>query len=229
MSRPLVAAVAFDYAGTLVTLDPRRRTPGTETSLLTLVPDLRSVSDPLRQLDSRVEAEVERGAAPPQAYALALEALGMPSDGATADAVHALCQDSWGPAAVLTDGAAAVLSFLERRGVPAILCSNAPYADAVLRQLLELGIGQRFAAIALSGLTGRRKPDPDLLLPALGTLGVDPAAALMVGDSAVDLELGRAAGTLTALLGLQGGDFLLTSLRDVMRLPVRYAGARRPR
>lgn len=45
-----------------------------------------------------------------------------------------------------------------------------------------------------------RKPEPGLLLAALGTSGVERGAAIMVGDDVRDLEAGRSAGTNVALL-----------------------------
>jgi len=46
----------------------------------------------------------------------------------------------------------------------------------------------------------RRKPDPHFLLRALEDLAVDPGAALMVGDSADDVDAAAAAGADVALL-----------------------------
>ncbi|PSQ38348.1 hypothetical protein BRD13_06655 [Halobacteriales archaeon SW_5_70_135] len=40
----------------------------------------------------------------------------------------------------------------------------------------------------------RRKPDPHFLLRAVDDLGVDPAATLLVGDSADDVDAAAAAG-----------------------------------
>jgi phosphoglycolate phosphatase-like HAD superfamily hydrolase len=44
---------------------------------------------------------------------------------------------------------------------------------------------------------GRHKPAPDILLLALRRLDVQPAEALYVGDMAVDIQTGRAAGVRT--------------------------------
>jgi HAD superfamily hydrolase (TIGR01509 family) len=59
--------------------------------------------------------------------------------------------------------------------------------------------------------TPRTKPYPDPVLAALRQLGVAPAAAALVGDTATDIEAGRAAGvtTIGALYGFFG-----ESLRD---------------
>ena len=58
-------------------------------------------------------------------------------------------------------------------------------------------------------LPGRAlKPAPDMLQIALGELGVAPAQALMIGDSAADVGAARAAGTRVVLLahGYSHGD-----------------------
>ncbi len=43
----------------------------------------------------------------------------------------------------------------------------------------------------------RHKPHPEPVLKALRALGVEAAAAVMVGDAPVDIEAGRSAGTAT--------------------------------
>jgi D-glycero-D-manno-heptose 1,7-bisphosphate phosphatase len=46
-----------------------------------------------------------------------------------------------------------------------------------------------------------RKPRPGMLLDAARDLGLDLPSSWMIGDSASDVEAGRAAGCLTALVG----------------------------
>jgi phosphoglycolate phosphatase len=82
------------------------------------------------------------------------------------------------------------------------LLRRAPAARAVLtnkpggfaREILAgLGIAQAFRAV-LGGDEAPRKPAPDGLLRLCARLDVQPAEALFVGDSAIDLATGRAAG-----------------------------------
>jgi len=54
-----------------------------------------------------------------------------------------------------------------------------------------------FKAIATGRTTRYTKPFPDPVLWAATQLGVPPSACLMVGDTAVDIRAGRAAGTQT--------------------------------
>ena len=73
----------------------------------------------------------------------------------------------------------------------------------------------------------RVKPDPGHLLQALEGLGADPARSLMVGDHPMDVQTGKAAGTLTA--GVTSGtktaedfaplspDFMAPDVDDLLR------------
>ncbi|MER5970321.1 HAD-IA family hydrolase [Streptomyces sp. NPDC002055] len=55
-------------------------------------------------------------------------------------------------------------------------------------------LGCPFATVRTPAGTGRAKPAPDPILLALVDLGVDPAAAVFVGDMAVDQEAAARAG-----------------------------------
>jgi phosphoglycolate phosphatase len=66
---------------------------------------------------------------------------------------------------------------------------------AVLRTFPDI---DRYCQAVLTREDARRvKPHPEHLLSALGLLGVVPAAAAMVGDHPLDIQLGREAGTFT--------------------------------
>lgn len=67
------------------------------------------------------------------------------------------------------------------------------------RTILEgLGVADRFFRIYGAGDLDARKPDPAGLRRIAEEAGVDPRAAVMVGDSGIDVRTGRAAGALTA-------------------------------
>jgi phosphoglycolate phosphatase len=61
--------------------------------------------------------------------------------------------------------------------------------------LAGLGVGHLFARIWGAGDVPGRKPDPAGLLRLMDELGAAPAETVMVGDSALDVRTGRAAGT----------------------------------
>lgn len=66
------------------------------------------------------------------------------------------------------------------------------------RRILEtLGAGERFFRVYGGGDLPARKPEPEGLLRLIAEAGVKPAATVMVGDSAIDVRTGRAAGAVT--------------------------------
>lgn len=72
------------------------------------------------------------------------------------------------------------LAALRERGYRLAVVSN---WDRRLPDLLDrLGLAGHFEAIVVSAAVGREKPDPAIFHAALGALGVEPAAAVHVGD-----------------------------------------------
>jgi phosphoglycolate phosphatase len=72
------------------------------------------------------------------------------------------------------------------------------------RRILDgLGIGERFCAIVGGDSIPQRKPDPAPLRDAMSRCRVPAAESVMVGDSAVDVYAGKAAGIFTC--GVTGG------------------------
>jgi phosphoglycolate phosphatase len=78
------------------------------------------------------------------------------------------------------------------------------------RAILEgLGVAHRFFRIYGAGDVEARKPDPGGLRKITEEAGVGPEAAVMVGDSGIDVKTGKAAGALTAgvTYGFDAGSF----------------------
>jgi HAD superfamily hydrolase (TIGR01509 family) len=96
-------------------------------------------------------------------------------------------------------GARTLLDWLAARRIPAAIAtaSSAPTAHA---HLARAGLGKRFVAVLTRDDAPRRKPHPDLFLHAAWSLGVAPAACLVVEDSAPGLEAGYAAGMMPVLV-----------------------------
>ncbi len=77
--------------------------------------------------------------------------------------------------------------------------SNKP--EAQTRQILEgLGLAPFFAGVFGGDSVPAMKPDPAALATVLDFLGVAPQDAWLVGDSEVDVQAARAAGTRVALV-----------------------------
>jgi phosphoglycolate phosphatase len=67
------------------------------------------------------------------------------------------------------------------------------------RRILEgLGVARRFARVLGAGDVPSRKPDPGGLLRLLADTGAAPGETWMVGDSATDVAVARAAGVRVA-------------------------------
>jgi phosphoglycolate phosphatase len=82
------------------------------------------------------------------------------------------------------------------------ILSNKP--EGFCRRILKgLGIASRFSTILGGDSTDARKPDPTGVLRAMELCEAVPSATMMVGDSPVDIEAGKAAGTFTC--GVAGG------------------------
>ncbi|MGD9806518.1 MAG: HAD-IA family hydrolase [Hyphomicrobiaceae bacterium] len=90
-------------------------------------------------------------------------------------------------------GLEAALDALSAEGARLVVCTNK--REAPSRLLLEtLGLAHRFAAIAGRDTFPVYKPHPDHLTGVVRLAGGDPHFAVMVGDSATDLQTARAAG-----------------------------------
>ena len=90
-------------------------------------------------------------------------------------------------------GLTALLDALASHGIPSAVATSAP-RENVAHTLGELGLADRFGAVALSDEVPRGKPFPDVYLRAAEGLGVEPAACLAFEDAPVGVESARAAG-----------------------------------
>jgi phosphoglycolate phosphatase len=101
---------------------------------------------------------------------------------------------------VLYPGAAAILARLAARGIALGCVTNklARFTHPILR---HLGIADYFRVVVGGDTLTARKPDPTPVLHALRQLDATPGEALLVGDSATDVQAGRAAGCLVICVG----------------------------
>jgi len=94
----------------------------------------------------------------------------------------------------LYPGVAEALETLE--GYTLAVLTNKP--GGMSRAILEgLGVARRFARICGPDDLPAKKPDPAGLRQLMSEAGAPPAATAMVGDSAIDVLTGRAAGVAT--------------------------------
>src|SRR5215207_7956917 len=99
----------------------------------------------------------------------------------------------------LFDDVRPALDELAARGIKLGVVSN---FEPWLEDILDLqGIGDRFAAVAISGKLGVAKPDPEIFKAALTEAGADPEATVHVGDQPVnDVAAARAVGITPVLI-----------------------------
>ncbi len=94
----------------------------------------------------------------------------------------------------LLPGVTDTLAVLHRRGYRLAVCSN-KRAEFTRQLVAGLGLAPEFGAVlGPDDVEGRPKPDPAMLLEALRRLEVSVKEAVYVGDMAVDVHAGRAAG-----------------------------------
>jgi HAD superfamily hydrolase (TIGR01509 family) len=90
-------------------------------------------------------------------------------------------------------GVAELLTALTDRGIPIGVATSAP-RENVTHTLGELGMADRFGAVALSDEVPRGKPYPDVYLRAAEILGIESSACLAFEDAPVGVAAARAAG-----------------------------------
>ena len=110
--------------------------------------------------------------------------------------------------------------------------------DPTERTLAALGVADRIDATVCADDGIAVKPAPDMVLHLCATLGVAPARTAVVGDTAADLRMARAAGaglTVGVLTGVGGradleplADAVIASVEELQagRLTSRLSGAR---
>ena len=106
---------------------------------------------------------------------------------------------AWQPARQLASTTHALLETLHERGLKVGLVSNALDPPRLLhRDLEQLGVAERLDVAVFSSEVGWRKPHPAIFERALEAVGVEPPAALFVGDTlATDVAGATALGIPT--------------------------------
>jgi HAD superfamily hydrolase (TIGR01549 family) len=102
----------------------------------------------------------------------------------------------------LVAGARPAMDALRRAGLRAGIVTSGS-RSRVEPEISALGLQDVFHTVVCSDDCERRKPHPEPLRLALGRLGVSSAETAYVGDSPEDVEMARAAGSLS--VGIAGG------------------------
>lgn len=93
------------------------------------------------------------------------------------------------------------LSTLNETGVKLGIVTGS--GEASIELLYSAGVQDLFDAVITDADVTHRKPHPEGLLKCLDALGADPANAVYVGDTTIDMQASRAAG-MTAIAVLSG-------------------------
>ncbi len=101
-------------------------------------------------------------------------------------------------------------------------------SGAIVHETLKnAGVDHFFEQIITLDDVQKEKPDPEGILKALGTMNIVPQNALMVGDSPVDIEAGKNAGTITvgAAYGFHGEkiarshpDYVIQNIGEIVQI-----------
>ncbi len=110
----------------------------------------------------------------------------------------------WRPAHAVLGTAQALLEALRRRGLKTGIVANSwPDPGRLLRaDIAAFGLTDLFDVCVFSSEVGFAKPAPEIFLRALAELGVDPLAAMYVGDSLAGDVQGAAEVGMTTVQAL---------------------------
>jgi len=129
------------------------------------------------------------------------------------------------------------LDDLQAAGAVLCVCTN-KRSDLSLALLDALQLTHRFAAVVGADRAPKPKPDPSHVLAAIAAAGGDPAFALMVGDSANDVDSAKAAGVpvVAVTFGYTetpahdlGADAVIERFDELPKVARRLLHASRPR
>lgn len=99
----------------------------------------------------------------------------------------------------LLPGAAELMAYLKKKGVPMAVASNRPTRFS--RILIDnLALDGYFVYVLCADKLKKGKPDPLILRLILSKLGINRADALYVGDMGIDALTGLRAGVRTAIV-----------------------------
>jgi HAD superfamily hydrolase (TIGR01509 family) len=201
----VLEAVAFDYRDTLAEFrwDEARWRRGLEALVVAAGADPGAagrVGEGLRRRFTRPEADLAE-LDYPIAVAAALAEAGV--DAAPAAVRRGIQAEfrAWAPARRVHPDARALLDRVRRLGLRIAVAANTfDPPDLFRADLAEQGIGERVDAVVLSCEVGVRKPHPRFYAAVLTALGVEPGAAMFVGDRMRDDVLGAAAAGMQTCL-----------------------------
>jgi HAD superfamily hydrolase (TIGR01509 family) len=123
---------------------------------------------------------------------------------------------------------ALILEALSQRAKLAIITMRYASGAVVLEELRQFSLEHYFAQVVTARDTPKPKPSPDALLKAVAAMGLELADCIMVGDSVIDVQAGKAAGTKTvavlsglysrAELAAANPDYIINDLTELSQI-----------
>ena len=114
-----------------------------------------------------------------------------------------LIAGKWQESISVDPDAVPVLKKLKEEGMILGLISNFDHPRHLRKHIIKNGLKHFFETIIISGEAGVKKPNPEILAPALCETGLEPDEVVYVGDSEVDIEAALAAGVMPILIDRQ--------------------------
>jgi phosphoglycolate phosphatase len=128
-----------------------------------------------------------------------------------------LYADNTSKRSMLYPGVREGIAFMKAAGYPLGCVTNkaARFTEPLLR---DLGIRDQFSLVVSGDTLPEKKPHPMPLLHAAEVFGVEPADALMIGDSVSDVKAARAAGfkIICMSYGYNHGEDIRTAQPDAV-------------
>lgn len=140
----------------------------------------------------------------PEFWGMILEKIGIPLEpGLLADIIREYRQIRERYGFKLLPGVVKTLEKIKRNGCPCAVASNNSDSD-ILLVLRQVNLSHWFDAIVGNDHIARKKPEPDIYIYAAGRMNVDIKRAIVLEDSVVGVQAGKAAGALTIAVATGG-------------------------
>ena len=131
--------------------------------------------------------------------------------------LHDFCTHSYShylEAVLIMDGAEETLSRFNR--YPKAIITNTP-PDCTRQILRKFRLERFFEKIITGAEVENGKPAPDIVRKGAEALGIDPEEAVLIGDSDLDVQAGKAAGCTVIGLGIEA-DYTIRCLPELLDL-----------
>jgi len=122
--------------------------------------------------------------------------------------------------------AADALEELSRKAKLALITMRSTPKETLMEELRRLKMDQYFSYVVTALDTNKPKPSPEALIKAGRAMGVQMCDCVIVGDSVIDIQAGKAAGikTVSVLSGLYSREELSKAnpnyiINDISELP----------